>query len=129
MGTAVKFMAIGGVFFATFLCTQTLLRPKTPKEIQANLERDVAKIKATLPQKVHPMVTWFDVEAGRQTIVYKYKLHASRAVILSKRSEMEKELKSSLTIGAAKLLMPSGVRMQCDLYDEHGTFLFGIDLD
>jgi hypothetical protein len=129
MGTIAKIAAVTGIFFAVFLGSQTVFRPKSPKEIQANLERDVAKIKETLPQQVHPLVTWFDVEAGRQTIIYKYKLHAPRALIMNKRREMEKELKSSLTIGVAKFMIPSGVKMQCELYDEHGSFMFSIDLD
>jgi hypothetical protein len=129
VSTALKVLGLGAVVFATFLATQTLFRPKTQKEIQADLERDVANLKKTLPQEVHPLVTWFDVEAGRQTIIYKYKIKAPRSVIMNKREEMERDLKGSVAVAAAKFMLPRGVKMRCDLFDQRGTFLFGIDCD
>jgi hypothetical protein len=42
---------------------------------------------------------------------------------------MERELKASVLLGAAKLFMPSGVKMQCDLYDQNGSFMFSINCD
>jgi hypothetical protein len=132
MGKVVMIVLGVGAFagaFAAFQAGMILARPQTPKEVQAQLEKDVASIKQTLPQKVHPLVTWFDVEAGRQTIIYKYKIHAPREVVLAKRTQMETELKNSGTISAARALVPKGVRLRCELYDEHQSFLYGIDLD
>jgi hypothetical protein len=132
MGNAAKVAIAGGVFLAVFLASQAFLyvaRPKTPQETQAELEEQVASMKKSLPQKVHPIVTWFDVEAGPQTIIYKYKIDAPRAQILAKREEMEEQMKHGLMGWAVKMMMPSGVSARCELYDEHGSYLYSIDLD
>ncbi len=121
-------VAFAGAFVAMQVCT-SLARPQTPKEIQAQIEKEVAEIKPTLPKKVHPVVTWFDIEAGKQTIIYKYKIDAPREVILNKRADMEAELKKGLTGWAAQMMMPRGVKMRCELYDMQQNYLYAIDLD
>jgi hypothetical protein len=126
-----KVGAIVAVFLAAFGGFQAysaLSRPRTPQEIQAQLERDVANLKETLPQKVHPMVTWFDVEAGQQTIIYKYQIHASRSAVMAKRKELEEQMAHSPLVWAAMLMLPSDVKAQCDLYDDNKSYMFSIDL-
>ena len=132
MGKVAKVVAGGGVFLGSFVVFQMFsgcMRPPTPQETQAQLDKEVAKLKPTLPKKVHPMVTWFDVESGPQTIIYKYKIHAPRSTVMAKRADMEKEMKNSSMIGLAKLMLPKGTKIQCDLYDEREAFLFSLDLD
>jgi hypothetical protein len=126
----IKIVGGVGVFAAAFLVAQLFFRPPpSPKEVQAQVDEEVAKLKPTLPQKVHPMVTWFDVESGPRTIIYKYQIHAARTTVMSKREEMEAEMKKSPMIWAAKLMMPQGVSMRCELYDDNRDYMFAIDLD
>jgi hypothetical protein len=127
----VKLAAIVAVFLAAFGGFQAysvMSRPRTPQEIQAQLERDVANLKGTLPQKVHPMVTWFDVEAGDQTIIYKYQIHASYSAISSKQKQLEEEMAHSPLVWAAMLMLPSDVKAQAKLYDDNKNYVFTIDL-
>jgi hypothetical protein len=126
----IKIVGGVGVFAMAFLVAQLFFRaPPSAKEVQAQVDEEVARLKPTLPQQVHPMVTWFDVESGPRMIIYKYQLHASRSQVMAKREEMEAELKKSPMIWAAKLMMPQGVTMRCELYDNNRDYMFGIDLD
>jgi hypothetical protein len=132
MGNAVKVAIAGGVFLAVFLLSQVFFyaaRPRSPEETQAELEQQVASLKQTLPQKVHPIVTWFDVEAGQQTIIYKYKIHAPRAQVMAKRTDLEEQMKGSWAGWAAKLTLPRGVDVKCELYDDNGSYMFSLDLE
>ncbi len=132
MGTVVRVVAAGGAFLAAFAVSHgvmNLARPLTPKEKQDRLEQSVASMKKNLPQQVHPIVIWFDVEAGNQALIYKYKILASRETIMARRSHMEKEMKGSMVGWAAKWLLPEGVRVQCDLYDENESFMYSLDLE
>jgi hypothetical protein len=132
MQTFVKLIAGGMVFIMVFLVSSAFLAPKKPqsrREIQAQIEQEVARLKPTLPQQVHPMVTWIDVEAEPQTIIYKYKVHASRDAILSKRADMEQELKHGWAGWAAKMTLPEGVSMKCEIFDENRSYLFTIEIE
>src|SRR5262249_25123951 len=132
MGNLVKVAIAGGVFLAVFLVSQLFFlaaRPRSPQETQAELEKQVASVKQTLPMQVHPIVTWFDVEAAPQTVIYKYKIHAPRAQVMARRAEMEEQMKGSMAGWLAKLTLPSGTSIQCELYDENGSYLYRLDLD
>jgi hypothetical protein len=119
-----------GLFVMVFLVAQLFFRPPpSPREVQAQIDDEVARLKPTLPQDVHLMVTWFDVDSGPRMIIYKYRIHATRSSIMSKREEMEAEMKKSPMIWAAKLMMPKGVSMRCELYDDNKQYMFAIDLD
>ena len=130
MSNVIKIVGGVGIFAMAFLVAQLVFRPPpTPKEIQAQVDEEVAQLKPTLPQQVHPMVTWFDVESGPRMIIYKYQIHGSRSAVMSKREELEAEMKKSPVMWAAKMMMPRGVSMRCELYDDNKQFMFAIDLD
>jgi len=127
---------IGIVIVAGCLCLGTFVvaelvslsyRPATPHEIQAQIEKEAAEIKKTLPKEEGEYVTWFDIDTEWQTLVYKYKIHAPREVVVAKKKELEGQLKSSMLIGAAKWMMPKGVKMKFELYDDGGGYIYSID--
>jgi len=126
-------LATGGVaFLLAFVASLVFFspgHPQTPQEAQAQLERDVAGIKKTLPQECGPSVTWFDAEARWHTIVYKYKVRIPREVIVANKKQLEAQLKSSMVLGAAKFMMPSNAKMICELYDDGGGYIYTLDLD
>jgi hypothetical protein len=111
-----------GVFF-------TGAHPQSPQEAQAQLEKDVAAVKKSLPQDYGPAVTWFDAEAQWHTIVYKYKIHAPREVVVAKKKELEAQLKSSMLLQTAMYMMPKDVKMKYEMYDDGGHFIYTLDLD
>ena len=79
MGKILMVAGGGAVFVAVFVASLVCFgaaKPQTPQEVQAQVEKEVADLKPTLPREVHPIVTWFDVEARWHTIVYKYKVRA-----------------------------------------------------
>jgi hypothetical protein len=132
MGNAGKVAIVGGIFVAVFVASQALFvlgRPQSPEEAQAQLEKQVASLKETLPQKVHPMVTWFDVEAEDHTIVYKYKVEASYTMLSRKEADMKEQLQGSWAGWAATMMLPSGVKAKCKIYDENKTYVFTLDLN
>ena len=132
MGNAGKVALVGGIFVAVFVASQALFvlgRPQTPEEAQAQLEKQVASIKQTLPQKVHPMVTWFDVEAEDQTIIYKYQVEAPYSALSSKEADMKEQLKGSWAGWAATMMLPRGVKARCKIYDQNRTYVFTLDLN
>lgn len=132
MGKILTVVIGGAVFIAAFVAAQVLsgaAKPQTPQELQAQIEKEVADLKPTLPREVHPIVTWFDVEARWHTIVYKYKVRAPREVIVAKKKELETQLKGSLLLGAATMMMPKDVKMLYELYDGGGDYLYTLDLD
>jgi hypothetical protein len=125
-------LVVGAVFLATFVVGEVVSissRPKTPQEIQAELEKDVAEVRKTLPKEEGDVVTWFDVEAQWQTIVYKYKIHAPRELVVQKKKELEAQMKNNMMLGAAKMMMPKGVKMKHELYDGGGSYIYTLDLD
>lgn len=132
MGKIWTVIVAGCLFLGTFVVAEVVSvasRPATPQEIQAQIEKDVAQIKPTLPKDEGDYVTWFDVDAQWQTIVYKYKIHAPREIVVSKKKDLEGQLKGSLVLGAAKMLMPKGVKMKFELYDDGGGYIYSIDGD
>ena len=131
MGKLLTVVVGGAVFVAAFVAAQTAFnaKPQSPQELQAQVEKEVADLKTTLPREVHPIVTWFDVEARWHTIVYKYKVRAPREVIVAKKKELETQLKGSLMLGAATMLMPKDVKMLYELYDGGGSYIYTLDLD
>ncbi len=126
-------VAVGSVAFVlAFVASLAFFspgRPQTPQEAQAQLEKDVAGIKKTLPQECGPSVTWFDVEARWHTIVYKYKVRIPREVIVANKKQLESQLKSSMVLGAAKFMSPGNAKMICELYDDGGGYIYTLDLD
>src|SRR5262249_34979876 len=104
-------------------------KPQSPEEVQAQLEKQVASLKPTLPQKVHPMVTWFDVEAEPQTIIYKYKVEASYSTLQAKEAEMKEQMKGSWAGWAATMMLPRGVKAKCKIYDQNKNYVFSLDLN
>jgi hypothetical protein len=132
VSNVIKGLLVVAVFVGAFFGSQAfynLSRPLSSKEIKARLEQDVANIKPTLPQDVHPLVTWFDVEARQTTIVYKYRVKAPRSAMLSKRAELEGQMQGSLAVRAALLMLPRGASAQCELYDQNGGYLYTLDLN
>ena len=132
MNSAGKIALVGGLFVAVFVGSQALFvvgRPQTPEEAQAQLEKQVASLKQTLPQKVHPLVTWFDVEAEDQTIIYKYKVEASYSALSSKEDQMREQLKGSWAGWAVTVMLPRGTKAKCKIYDENKTYVFTLDLN
>jgi hypothetical protein len=120
------------VLLGTFVVAEVVAvtsRPQTPQEIQAEVEKQVAEVRPTLPRNEGDLVTWFDVEARWHTIVYKYKIHAPREVVIEKKKDIESQTKGNLALGAAKMMMPKGVHLQAELYDDNGSFIYNIDLD
>ena len=122
----------GALFIGAFIAAQAFFvvgRPQTPQQQQAQLEKEVASVKTTLPKDIGAAVTWYDVEAQWQTIVYKYKIHAPRDVVVAKKKELEAQVKGSMMLGAAMFLMPKDVKMKYELYDDSGSFIYTLDLD
>ena len=132
MGKLAAVVLAGCICLAAFVVVEVVsltARPPTPHEIQVQLEQDVAQLKPTLPQDEGPLVTWFDVEAEWQTMVYKYKVHAQRDLVVAKKKELESQLKGSMVLGAAKMMMPKGVKVKYELYDDRGAYIYTLDLD
>jgi len=132
MGKAGKVAVVGGIFVAVFVASQAFYavgRPQSPEETQAQLEKQVASLKQTLPQKVHPVVTWFDVEAEDQTIIYKYQVEASYSQLSSKEEDMKEQLKGSWAGWLVTMSLPRGVKAKCKIYDQNRTYVFSIDLN
>ena len=134
MTTSTKILLVVVAAGVGFLLMQLFLHlpggaPLTPEQRQAQINEMVDGVKSTLPRKVHPNVTWFDVKAEKDRIVYLYKIHAPRATVMSRRTQMEADLKKSTMAWLAKAAMPSGVGIKCELYDENQSFLYGIVLD
>src|SRR6185295_18526872 len=98
MSTSTKtLLAVVAAAVVGFLLMQAFLqwptsKPLTTEERRAQLDDMVAGVKPTLPMKVHPLVTWFDIKAEKDMIVYKYKIHVQRNNVVSKRGQMEAEL-------------------------------------
>jgi hypothetical protein len=131
VSNAVKVLIAVVVFVGAFVGSQAfykMTRTRTPQEIQAQVEQDVASLKPTLPQEVHPLVTWFDIEAGPQTMIYKYKVKAPRATIVAKRAEMEAEMAHGFTSWAITMMLPRDVHAQAELYDQNGKYVYTLDL-
>lgn len=131
MRTVATIVVVIAVFAGVFAGTQGVLyltRPLSSEELQARIEQDVANLKPTLPQKVHPIVTWFDVEADRHTIVYKYQVHVPRSVLMGKRREMEEQMKGSFTSFAVSMMLPRGAKAQAALYDDDKRYAYTIDV-
>jgi hypothetical protein len=98
MGKILTVVIGGAVFVAVFGASLVFFgaaKPQAPQEVQAQVEKEVADLKPTLPREVHPIVTWFDVEARWHTIVYKYKIRAPREVIVAKKKELETQLREA----------------------------------
>jgi hypothetical protein len=132
MGKLGKILLVVGIFVAVFAGSQVFFvvgKPQTPEEVQAQLEKQVASLKPTLPQKVHPLVTWFDVEAEPQTIVYKYKVDASYSSLQAKEDEMKSQMKGSWAGWAATIMLPRGVKAKCKIYDQYQNYVFSLDLN
>ncbi len=132
MGKIGAVIVFGCVALGTFVVAEVVAfnsRPQTPQEIQAEIEKDVAEIRKTLPQNEGDRVTWFDAEARRQTIVYKYKIHAPRELVVEKRKDIEAQMKGSMMLAAAKAMMPKGVHLEAELYDDGGSLIYSMDLD
>lgn len=132
MGKIGAIVIFGCVALGTFVVAEVVSftsKPPTPQEIQAEIEKDVADVRKTLPQNQGDAVTWFDAEAEWQTIVYKYKIHAPREVVVAKRQEIESQTKGNLMLKAAKAMMPKGVHLKAELYDDGGSIIYTLDLD
>jgi hypothetical protein len=132
MGKIVTVVIGGAVFLAAFVAAQVFFvagKPQTPQDVQTQVEKEVASVKPTLPKDIGPAVTWFDIEAQWQTIVYKYKVHVPREVVVAKKKELEAQVKGSMLLGAAKFLMPKEVKMKYELYDDGGSFIYTLDID
>ena len=132
MGKIATIVVFGCVVLGTFAAAEVISfvsRPQTPREIQAEIEKQVAEIRPTLPRNEGDLVTWFDVEARWQTIVYKYKIHAPRDIVVAKKKDIESSVKGNLMLGAAKAMMPKGVHLQAELYEDDGSFIYNMDLD
>ncbi|HVS39469.1 MAG TPA: hypothetical protein VMS17_28180 [Gemmataceae bacterium] len=125
----VLFACVGLGTFAVAEVAFFAARPKSPQELQVEIEKQVAEVKATLPQKEGDLVTWLDIEARWQTIVYKYKIHAPRDLVVAKKKDIESQTKGSLMLGAAKMMMPKGVHLEAELYDDYGSYIYTLDLD
>jgi hypothetical protein len=131
VGTFAKVAIVVALFGGAFLGSQALYqasRPLTEKELEAALERQVEQVKPTLPQDVHPMVTWFDVEARGDTIVYKYRVHTTRSALLSKRKELREQMQGSFTSWAVSMMLPRGAKAEAALYDDNGTYAYTVDV-
>jgi hypothetical protein len=131
MRTAATVVIVIALFAGVFLGSQGVMyltKPLSPEELQARIETDVKNLKPTLPQKVHPIVTWFDVEAGQHTIIYKYQVHVPRSVLMSKRTEMEQQMKGSFTSFAVSMMLPRGAKAQAALYDDDKRYAYTIDV-
>ena len=132
MGSVGKVALVGGIFVAVFVASQAFFlvgHEQTPEEKQAQLEKQVASLKETLPQKVHPIVTWFDVEAGDQTIIYKYQVEVPRSALMNKEDEMREQMKNSWAGWACTLMLPRGVKAKAKLYDENKNYAYTLDLN
>ncbi len=132
MGKIVTTAAGGVAFVLAFAASLVFFspgRPQTPQDAQAELEKNVASLKKTLPQECGPSVTWFDVEARWHTMVYKYKVHIPREVLVANKKQLESQLKSNMVLGAAKMMMPGNAKMICELYDGGGGYVYTLDLD
>jgi hypothetical protein len=132
MGKILTIVIGGAVFLAAFVGAQVFFaaaKPMTPREVQAQIEREVARAKTTLPKDCGPNVTWFDVEAEWHTIVYKYKSHVPREVVVAKKKELEALMKNSTMLAAAKFLMPKDVKVKYEFYDDGGQFIYTLDID
>lgn len=131
MGTFLKVAFAAVLFvgiFAGSLVVFQATQPLSGKELQERIDKDVVQVKKTLPQKVHPMVTWFDVESGPKTIIYKYQVHVPRSALMGKRDEMEQQLKGSFTSWAVSLMLPRGAKAQAALYDDNMRYAYTIDV-
>jgi hypothetical protein len=120
----------GCIFLGTFVVAEVVSvasKPATPQEIQAQIEKEAAEIKKTLPRDEGEYVTWYDIDTSWQTLIYKYKIHAPREVVVGKKKELEQQLKGSMMLGAAKWMMPKGVKLRFELYDDGGGFIYSID--
>jgi hypothetical protein len=131
VNNAVKVLLAVAAFAGAFVGSQALYkmsRPRTSQEIQADVDRDVANLKSTLPQDVHPMVTWFDVASGSETIIYKYKVKVPRSALMARRKEMEKELEHGFAGWAVAVMLPRDVHAQAEFYDQNGSYAFTVDI-
>ncbi len=115
--------------FVIFQVATTTSKPLTPQEKRDQLDKQVAELKKSLPQKVHPLVTWFDVEAGDDRIIYKYQVEASQSTIVGRKKQMQDELKKSSLVWAAKFMMPSDTKIEIKLYDEKKVYACKLELD
>jgi hypothetical protein len=122
----------GCLFLGTFVVAEVISlssKPQTPQEVQAEVEKQAAEIRKTLPKDEGGYVTWFDCEAEWHTIVYKYKIHAPRSLVVSKKKDIEAQLKGSMLLGAAKWMMPKDVKTRFELYDDSGSYIYTLDTD
>jgi hypothetical protein len=118
------------VFLATFVVAEVVswaAHEPTPHEIQEQIEKEVAQVKPTLPKDEGDYVTWFDIDSEWQTIVYKYKIHADRSLVVAKKKDLEAQIKGSMLLGAAKMMMPKGVKTRFELYDNGGSYIYALD--
>ena len=132
MGKIGAIVVFGCVTLATFVVAEVVTftsKPQTPQEIQAEIEKQAVEIRKTLPQSQGDVVTWYDIEARWQTIVYKYRIHAPRDLVVARRQEIESQTKGSIMLTAAKAMMPKGVHLKAELYDDGGSFIYTLDLD
>jgi hypothetical protein len=124
---------IGGlIFVGAFVGAQAFFfagRTQSPEEVQAQLDKEVVALKKNLPQQVDSRVTWFDVETKDRKLIYKDQVAAPRGLVMSKQKELEDQLKQSTMIGLGRMMLPQGVKLRFELYDEEKSYMFSIDLD
>jgi len=100
--------------------------PCTANLMQAGFGSDVTLLKRMLPRKCGPGVTWFDIEARDNEIIYKYRLELDRDVIESHRLAMRMPLSQQGALFSR--LIGKDVRIRLEIYDRHGEFVFSESL-
>ena len=132
MGNVGKIALVGGIFAAVFAGSQAFMagsRQLSPKELHEELEKQVASLKPTLPQKVHPIVTWFDADVDDDTVIYKYQVDAPYSALSAKEEEMKQQLKGSWVGWAATAVLPRGAKLRAKIYDQNKNYVFCIDFN
>ncbi len=102
------------------------IEPKTEKETQDWVTKEVAKSKKMLPMDCGNGVTWYDIEGRQKAVNYKYRVDASAQQVMAARSRIEKGIRGSRVLS---WMIPNDIDAYASFYDRNYSFVFRMKME